>query len=127
LTLSTAASPSTFDSDTDQIAEDIIAQEKSFVFPKVLVIDFPLQTDALRLIFGRRPFRRSRCKTSGRNAYDVFDAQGNPLLIIPHRPLKPEFDDIAIEAIKTWKARPAAMQGKPIAVCTTIEMNWRLY
>ncbi len=44
LTLSTAASPSTFDSHADQIAQDIIAHEKSFVFPKVLVIDFPLQT-----------------------------------------------------------------------------------
>jgi hypothetical protein len=44
LTLFTAASPSTFDSHTDQIAQDIIAQKKSFVFPKVLAIDFPLQT-----------------------------------------------------------------------------------
>jgi len=37
--------------------------------------------------------------------------------------LKPEFDDIAIETIKAWKARPATMQGKPVAACTTIEMN----
>lgn len=43
-TLFTAASPTTFDSHTDQIAQDIIAQKKSFVFPKVLAIDFPLQT-----------------------------------------------------------------------------------
>jgi hypothetical protein len=46
----------------------------------------------------------------------VFDAQGSPLLIIPHRPFKSEFDDIAIETIKTWKAQPATMQGKPVAV-----------
>ena len=264
LTLSAAASPSTFDSHADQIAQDIIAQKKSFVFPKVLVIDFPLQTaginalssfladdlsaalDAklpagtmiprsklheflvaqdvsplnlqsvfiafwaadklganeiitgevspsdealdLRLSLLRLgdakeaakwnfavPFneeRRSkagkslewpglvipanpalRCssenglaltkaftdaggtllkptywpnppyseearrnKLEGSRTYDVFfDAQGNPLLIIPHRPLKPEFDDIAIETIKTWKAQPATMQGKPVA------------
>jgi hypothetical protein len=67
-------------------------------------------------------------KLEGSRRYDVFfDAQGNPLLIIAHRPLKPEFDDIAIEMIKTWKARPATMQVQPVAVCTTIEMNWRLY
>jgi hypothetical protein len=66
-------------------------------------------------------------KLQGSRTYDVFfDAQGNPLLIMPHRPLKPEFDDIAIETIKTRKAQPATMQGKPVAVCATIEMNWRL-
>ena len=43
-TLFTAASPTTFDSHTGQIAQDIIAQKKSFVFPKVLASDFPLQT-----------------------------------------------------------------------------------
>ena len=36
--------------------------------------------------------------------YDVFfGAQGSPLLIIPHRHLKPEFDDIAVETIEAWK------------------------
>jgi hypothetical protein len=50
LTLSTAASPSTVDSHTDQIARDIIAQKKSFVFPKVLVIDFPLQTAGINAL-----------------------------------------------------------------------------
>jgi hypothetical protein len=44
LTLFTAASASKFDSHTGQIAQDIIAQKKSFVFPKVLAIDFPWQT-----------------------------------------------------------------------------------
>jgi len=50
LTLSTAASPSTFDSHADQIAQDIIAQKKSFVFRKVLVIDFPLQTAGINAL-----------------------------------------------------------------------------
>ena len=50
LTLSTAASPSTFDSHADQIAQDIIAQKTSFVCPKVLVIDFPLQTAGINAL-----------------------------------------------------------------------------
>ena len=50
LTLSTAASPSTFDSYADQIAQDIIAQKTSFVCPKVLVIDFPLQTAGINAL-----------------------------------------------------------------------------
>jgi hypothetical protein len=44
LTLSTSAASSNFDSHADQIASDVIAQEKSFVFPTVLVIDFPVRT-----------------------------------------------------------------------------------
>jgi len=65
---------------------------------------------------------------SGRRQYDAFiDELGNIVLAIPHRPLQPEFDDIAMQTMKSWKAQPATKDGKPVAVCTVFEVNWRLY
>lgn len=67
-------------------------------------------------------------KLSGRRQYDVFvDQNGNPVLIIPHRPLKPVFDETAIETIKTWQFQPATLNGKPVGICVVIEINWRMY
>jgi hypothetical protein len=50
LALSTSAASSNFDSQADQIAKDVIGQNKSFLFPKVLVIDFPLQTAGINAL-----------------------------------------------------------------------------
>jgi len=67
-------------------------------------------------------------KLSGKRLYDAFiDELGNIVLVIPHRPLRPEFDDIALQTMKTWTSQPATMDGKPVAVCTVFEVNLRLY
>jgi hypothetical protein len=50
LALSTSAASSNFDSQADQIAKDVIGQQKSFLFPKVLVIDFPLPTAGINAL-----------------------------------------------------------------------------
>jgi hypothetical protein len=67
-------------------------------------------------------------KLSAKRLYDTFiDDLGNIVLVIPHRPLQPEFDDIALQTMKSWKSQPATKDGKPAAVCTVFEVNWRLY
>lgn len=67
-------------------------------------------------------------KLSGTRQYDLLiDEMGNIVFAIPHRPLKPEFDDIALQTMKSWKTQPATKDGKPVAVCTVVEVNWRLY
>jgi hypothetical protein len=67
-------------------------------------------------------------KLSGIRQYDAFiDELGNIVLAIPHRPLRPEFDDIALQTMKSWKFQPATKDGKPVAICAVFEVNWRLY
>lgn len=67
-------------------------------------------------------------KLSGKRQYDVvIDETGRVALAIPHHPLKPEFDDIALQTMKSWRAEPATKDGKPVAVCTVVEINWKLY
>jgi hypothetical protein len=67
-------------------------------------------------------------KLSATRRYDAFiDEQGNLVLVVPHRPLQPEFDEIALQTTKSWKSQPATKDGKPVAVCTVFEVNWRLY
>ena len=37
------------------------------------------------------------------------------------------FDQNAIDAVKRWKFEPATRDGKPIAVLTSVEVDFRLY
>jgi hypothetical protein len=67
-------------------------------------------------------------KLSGARKYDVLiNELGDVVLAIPHRPLRPEFDDITLQTMKSWKFQPATKGGKPVAVCAVFEVNWRLY
>jgi len=67
-------------------------------------------------------------KLSGKRQYDVvIDETGRVALAIPHHPLKPEFDDTALQTMKSWRSEPATKDGKPVAVCTVVEINWKLY
>lgn len=67
-------------------------------------------------------------KLSGQRQYDAYlNSKGELLLVIPHHPLRPEFDDIALETISTWRLQPATLEGKPVPVCVTFEITWRLY
>lgn len=61
-------------------------------------------------------------------SYDVFiDEKGRPLLVVPERPVRPEFDDIALKTLADWQFQPATMMGKPVAVCIIVGVNWKLY
>lgn len=67
-------------------------------------------------------------RLEGTRSYDIFiDKKGHPVLAIPHRPVVPALDDIAVETIAKWKFQPATMNGMPVAVCEVVEVFWRLY
>jgi Gram-negative bacterial TonB protein C-terminal len=67
-------------------------------------------------------------KMSGSRSYDAFiDETGKTFLVIPHRPLRPYFDDIAVPTILRWRFKPATQNGQPVAVCMALEVTWRLY
>lgn len=69
-----------------------------------------------------------REKLSTTRPYHVFiDEQGNTVLVIPPRPLRPEFDDIALQTLKAWKSQPATKDGQPVRVCVFLEVNWRYF
>jgi TonB family protein len=57
----------------------------------------------------------------------VVDRDGMPRDIKVSRPLSPEFDEAAIDAVKKWKFSPAARDGKPIATEIKVEVNFQLY
>jgi hypothetical protein len=74
------------------------------------------------------PEEARKQKLQGTRSYDVFiDEIGRPVLVVPHIPVKPAFDDIAVETLSKWKIRPATMNGKPVPVCILMEVKWRLY
>ena len=58
--------------------------------------------------------------------YVVVDEKGNPRDLRIVRPLGLGLDEKAIEAVMKWRFRPGLMQGKPVAVAATIEVNFRL-
>ena len=69
-----------------------------------------------------------REKLSAARIYDTFiDRDGSTLLVIPHRPLRPEFDNIAVQTLSRWKFHPATKDREPVPVCVAIEINSRLY
>jgi TonB family protein len=56
----------------------------------------------------------------------VVDAEGNvrdPRIV---KSLRPDLDQKAIEAVSQWKFRPGEKDGKPVAVASTIQINFRL-
>jgi TonB family protein len=57
----------------------------------------------------------------------VVDADGLPRDVKVWRQLSPEFDEAAIDAVKTWKFSPATKDSKPIATQIKVEVNFHLY
>lgn len=57
----------------------------------------------------------------------VVDTDGLPRDITVSRPLSPQFDAAAIDAVKKWKFSPATKDGKPVATSIQVEVSFRLY
>ena len=57
----------------------------------------------------------------------IVEKDGNPRDDIRvARSLDKELDQAAVDAVRKWKFQPATLQGKPVAVQFTVEVNFRL-
>jgi len=50
-----------------------------------------------------------------------------PREITVSRPLSPDFDAAAIDAVKKWKFSPASKDGNPVATAIKVEVSFHLY
>jgi TonB family protein len=57
----------------------------------------------------------------------VVGSDGLPRDIAVSRPLSPDFDAAAIDAVKKWKFSPATKDGKPVAAKVNVEVSFHLY
>jgi TonB family protein len=57
----------------------------------------------------------------------VVGSDGLPRDITVSRPLSPDFDKAAIDAVKKWKFSPATKDGKPVATQVNVEVSFHLY
>ena len=56
----------------------------------------------------------------------VIDKEGVPRTVQVKKSLDADLDRNAIDAVKRWRFRPALLNGQPVAVEATIEVNFRL-
>ena len=56
----------------------------------------------------------------------IVNTQGMPERIEVARPLGVGLDDGAIEKVNTWRFQPATMNGRPVAVLVSVEVNFHL-
>ena len=56
----------------------------------------------------------------------VIDPDGRTRDIVPIRPLGMGLDEKAVEAVRQWRFQPGTVNGKPVAVLASIEINFRL-
>jgi len=74
------------------------------------------------------PKKESKARHRGTVVLElVVDPDGLPRDITVSRPLSPEFDKAAIDAVKKWKFSPAAKDGKAIATQIKAEVDFHLY
>jgi TonB family protein len=57
----------------------------------------------------------------------VVDDKGNVRMPAVYDSPGPAFANAAIEAVNKWKFEPAQLNGEPVAVLITVEMQFRLY
>lgn len=57
----------------------------------------------------------------------TVDKQGLAQDVHVTRSLDKRLDQNAIDAVKRWKFQPAMRDGKPVAVLTSVEVDFRLY
>ena len=74
------------------------------------------------------PKNERKARHSGTVVLDlVVDADGLPRDVNVWHRLSPEFDEAAIDAVKTWKFSPATKDSRPIATQIKVEVNFHLY
>ena len=57
----------------------------------------------------------------------VISSDGTPTSISVQDPSVPrEFSDAAIDAVKQWRYKPTLLNGEPVEVLTTIQINFTL-
>jgi TonB family protein len=56
----------------------------------------------------------------------VVGTEGVPRDVRVVRPLSPEFDEAAVNAVNNWKFSPATKYGKPVAVQINVRVNFHL-
>jgi protein TonB len=56
----------------------------------------------------------------------VVRADGKPSDIKVVKPLHPDLDEAATEALAQWEFKPGARDGKPVAVRVTVQMTFTL-
>jgi periplasmic protein TonB len=57
----------------------------------------------------------------------TVDEQGMVRDVHVTRSLDRRLDQNAVDAVKRWKFKPAIRDGKPVAVLTSVEVDFRLY
>jgi TonB family protein len=74
------------------------------------------------------PKKESKARHRGTVVLElVVGSDGLPRDITVSRPLSPEFDEAALDAVKKWKFSPATKDGKPIATQIMVEVDFHLY
>src|SRR6202162_3332867 len=74
------------------------------------------------------PKKESKARHRGTVVLDlVVGSDGLPRDITVWRPLSPEFDEAAFDAVKKWRFSPATKDGKPIATQIKVEVDFHLY
>jgi TonB family protein len=58
--------------------------------------------------------------------YVVVDERGLPRDLRIVRALGLGLDEKAVDAVKQWRFRPGYLNGKPVPVAATVEVNFRL-
>jgi TonB family protein len=58
--------------------------------------------------------------------YVVIGTNGAPLEVLVYRPLGPDLDAQAVNAVRQWRFKPATKNGSPIALAVEIEVNFQL-
>ena len=72
--------------------------------------------------------RRSKHKIQGTCVLGlIVDEQGMVRDVHVTRSLDKRLDQNAIDAVNQWKFKPAVKGGKPVAVRTSVEVDFRLY
>jgi periplasmic protein TonB len=73
-------------------------------------------------------FRNGKHKIQGTCVVGLtVDEQGAVRDVHITRSLDKRLDQNAIDAVRRWKFKPAVKDGKPVAVRTSVEVDYRLY
>ena len=74
------------------------------------------------------PKKESKAHRRGTVVLDlVVDADGLPRDIKVYLPLSPEFDEAALDAVKTWRYKPYVVNDKPARVQTKVTLIFDPY